>query len=166
MPDGLRLSRAPGSASRLERLAVLVATLGPVGRVPVAPGTAGSAVAALFLWVVPLPAPAHAAWLAAVVVVGTWAAHRAAPALGAKDPGAIVIDEVAGMTLTMLTVPITPATLVTGFLLFRAFDVVKPPPARASQAIPGGVGVVIDDLVAGLYAFLALAAVRVVLGWP
>jgi phosphatidylglycerophosphatase A len=100
----------------------------------------------------------------AVTAIGTWAAQRAEPLLGGKDPGAIVIDEVAGMTLSVLVVPLTPAVLVLGFLLFRVFDVLKPPPARESQRLPGGVGVMIDDVIAGLYA-LGLLAIGVWLGW-
>jgi phosphatidylglycerophosphatase A len=101
------------------------------------------------------------------VVVGTWAAHRAERAIGGgKDPGAIVIDEVAGMTLSVIAFPLTPAVLLAGFVLFRVFDVVKPPPARESQRIKGGVGVMIDDLIAGLYALAIIALSRWLLGWP
>jgi phosphatidylglycerophosphatase A len=86
--------------------------------------------------------------------------------IGRKDPGLIVIDEIAGMTLSVLLVPLTPAVLLAGFVLFRVFDVVKPFPAGWSQEIPGGAGVMIDDLIAGLYALAVLAGSRWVLGWP
>ena len=85
-------------------------------------------------------------------------------ALGTKDPGAIVVDEVAGMTISVLAVPLTPAVLVTGFVLFRIFDVVKPFPVGASQRLGGGVGVMIDDVIAGIYALILLLVVRR-LGW-
>jgi phosphatidylglycerophosphatase A len=100
-----------------------------------------------------------------VSVIGVWAAHRAGRVLGGKDPGAIVIDEVAGMALSVLPFPLTLGTVVSAFVLFRVFDIVKPFPARASQRLAGGLGVVADDLIAGLYALAVLALARYALGW-
>ena len=97
---------------------------------------------------------------------GTWAAGRAERVLGAKDPGQIVIDEVAGMTLTVLVAGTGAAAVVVGFLLFRLFDVVKPFPAGASQRLRGGLGVMTDDLIAGLYGLVVLAVLRATVGWP
>lgn len=105
-------------------------------------------------------------FLAAVVLAGTWAAHRAERRLGTKDPGAIVIDEVAGMTLTVAPFALTPAVLLVGFVLFRIFDVTKPFPARGSQRFVGGIGVMVDDLIAGLYALTVIVIGRTVLAWP
>ena len=102
----------------------------------------------------------------AVTVAGTWAAHRAERAIGVKDPGVIVIDEVAGMTLSVVPFVLTPAVLAVGFVLFRIFDVTKPFPARGSQRITGGVGVMVDDLIAGLYALLVIVIGRAVFAWP
>jgi phosphatidylglycerophosphatase A len=99
-----------------------------------------------------------------VTAMGTWAADAAERALDVKDPGAIVIDEVAGMTLSVLLVPPTPAVLLVGFLLFRVFDIVKPFPANASQRLRGGAGVMADDLIAGAYALVLLLLARR-LGW-
>ena len=99
-----------------------------------------------------------------VTIVGTWAAHHAERALGGKDHGAIVIDEVAGMTLSVLAVPRRPWVLIAGFFLFRLFDIVKPFPARSSQRLRGGVGVMIDDLIAGAYALGVLALTRKIIG--
>jgi phosphatidylglycerophosphatase A len=133
----------------------------------VAPGTAGSAVAVLVLWLVPFSRSGVLLFLVAVTLVGTWAAHRAERLLGgAKDPGAIVIDEVAGMTLTVAPFALTPAVLVVGFVLFRIFDVTKPFPARASQHIAGGIGVMVDDLIAGLYALVVIVIGRAIFAWP
>jgi phosphatidylglycerophosphatase A len=132
----------------------------------VAPGTVGSAAAALLLGLVPFSRPGLLLFFVAVTLGGTWAAHRAEPLLGGKDPGAIVIDEVAGMTLAVLAFPLTPAVLAVGFVFFRLFDVVKPFPARASQRLPGGAGVMVDDLIAGLYALGALALLRAAVRWP
>jgi phosphatidylglycerophosphatase A len=140
-----------------------VATAGGVGYAPLAPGTAGSLLAALVLWLVPFSRPGLVLFFVAVTVAGLWAAGRAERALGSKDPGPIVIDEVAGMALTALASPLTPATLAVGFLLFRLFDIVKPPPARAIQRWPGGPGIMADDLVAGLYALAVLVLARTLL---
>ena len=114
----------------------------------------------------PFSRPSLVVFLVAVTVAGTWAAHRAERVIGTKDPGAIVIDEVAGMTLAVGPFVLTPAVLAVGFVLFRIFDVTKPFPAGASQRITGGVGVMVDDLIAGLYALLVIVVGRAVLAWP
>ena len=114
----------------------------------------------------PFSRPSLVVFLVAVTVAGTWAAHRAERVIGTKDPGAIVIDEVAGMTLAVAPFVLTPAVLAVGFVLFRIFDVTKPFPAGASQRITGGVGVRVDDLIAGLYALLVIVVGRAVLAWP
>ena len=155
-----------GTATVLDRLALLIATAFGAGYSPIAPGTAGSAVAVLILWLVPFSRLGLVLFLVAVVVVGTWAADVAERRLGGKDPSAIVIDEVAGMTLSVVAFPLTPGVLLVGFVLFRIFDVIKPPPAGQSQRFRGGIGVMIDDLIAGLYALAILAVSRAVLGWP
>jgi phosphatidylglycerophosphatase A len=77
-----------------------------------------------------------------------------------------VIDEVAGLTLALLAVPRTLPVVVVAFLLFRIFDVVKPFPARPAERLPGGLGVVLDDLVAGLYTLIVLLALSLGTGWP
>ena len=105
-------------------------------------------------------------FLLAVLAAGTWAADEAERLLEKKDPGVIVIDEVAGMTVSVLAVPRTAAVLLTAFVLFRIFDVVKPFPANVSQRIGGGVGVMADDLIAGAYALAVVLLARAVLGWP
>jgi phosphatidylglycerophosphatase A len=137
-----------------------------VGWIPVAPGTAGSALAVLVLWQVPFSRAGLGVFFVVVMLAGTWAAHQAERVLGLKDPGAIVIDEVAGMTLSVLAFPLTLPVLAAGFVLFRLFDVTKPFPARASQRVPGGLGVMVDDLIAGLYAAIVLALLRAVTHWP
>ena len=129
-----------------------------------APGTVASALTAAALWLLQLSPLALGGLVLLVTVVGTWAADEAERALGRKDPGAIVVDEVAGMIVSVLGVPLTLPVLATGFLLFRVFDVVKPFPANVSQRLGGGVGVMIDDLIAGVYA-LALVLVGRALGW-
>lgn len=136
------------------------------GYSPVAPGTAGSALAVLILWGVPFSRAGLVVFLVLVTAGGTWAAHRAERLIGTKDPGVIVIDEVAGMTLSVLALPLTLPVLAAAFLLFRVFDVLKPFPARASQSLAGGLGVMIDDLIAGLYALAAVLVLRALVSWP
>jgi phosphatidylglycerophosphatase A len=147
-------------------LARVIATAFGAGYSPIASGTAGSAVAVLILWLVPFSLAGIVVFFVAVTIIGTWAAHVVEAAVGDKDPGIIVVDEVAGMTLSVLVLPLTLPVLLAGFLLFRIFDVVKPFPAGRLQALRGGVGVMIDDLFAGLYALLVLLVVRAVTGWP
>ena len=100
-----------------------------------APGTVGSVFAALIIWLLPFSRAGLVLFFIVVTVAGTWAAHRAERLLGGKDPGAIVIDEIAGMTLAVLPFPPTLAVLAAGFVLFRIFDVTKPFPAHASQQL-------------------------------
>lgn len=154
------------SLTTVQRLALLIATVGGVGHVPFAPGTVASALTALALAVLSPSRSVLVVVVVAVVLIGTWASQDAERSLGGKDPGAIVIDEVAGMALSVLALPLTPGVLVAGFVLFRVFDIGKPYPANALQRLPGGVGVMIDDLVAGLYALLLLLAARALVGWP
>ena len=163
---GGRSSVAPAQVSGLDRVALAIATGGGAGYAPVAPGTVGSAITALVLWCLPWSRSALVMFLIVVVLAGVWASQRAERVLADKDPGAIVIDEVAGMTVSVVALPLTWPVLVTGFVLFRIFDVVKPFPAGASQRVTGGVGVMIDDLIAGAYALGGVALARWVLGWP
>lgn len=144
----------------------MLATALGAGHAPLAPGTVASAVTAVLLWLVPFSMAGLVLFLLAVLVAGTWAAQRAERLIGGKDPGVIVIDEVAGMTISVLLVPRTLGVLAVAFLLFRVFDVVKPFPAYQSQRITGGVGVMIDDVIAGLYALGVLLALGALVGWP
>jgi phosphatidylglycerophosphatase A len=78
----------------------------------------------------------------------------------------IVIDEVAGMMLSVLALPRTVGVLLVAFFCFRALDIVKPFPASEAQSLPGGLGVMVDDLIAGAYTLLLLVASRALFGWP
>jgi phosphatidylglycerophosphatase A len=148
------------------RAAFIIATAFGAGYSPIASGTAGSAVALVILWLVPFTRTGLIVFFLAVMFVGTWAAEVVEAAVGDKDPGVIVIDEVAGMTLSVLLLPLTWQVLLVGFMLFRIFDVVKPFPAGRLQSLRGGVGVMIDDLFAGLYALIVLLVLRALTGWP
>jgi phosphatidylglycerophosphatase A len=146
--------------------ATMVATFFGVGRLHPGPGTWGSAATVLLWglvarWIAPGWQPWAAALLAlAAILVGIPAATRVARASGGKDPQFVVIDEVAGQLITLIAAPITWQSLLLGFILFRAFDIVKPPPVRQLERLPEGVGIVVDDVGAGLYA---LAVMQVVL---
>jgi phosphatidylglycerophosphatase A len=137
-----------------QRTLVGVATVGPCGFAPIAPGTAGSAAGLLVFWAVRATGSlwVEIAVLVAVTAVGVVAASAAESHYQRQDPGVVVIDEVAGMLLTLLAVPVGFTGAVVGFLAFRLFDISKPVPARQAERLPGGWGIMTDDLVAGLYA--------------
>jgi phosphatidylglycerophosphatase A len=147
-------------------VAFALASVGGAGYAPVASGTVGSFVAVVALWLIPFDRWALLWTFLAVTAIGVWAGGRVERLVGVKDPGVIVIDEVAGMFLSVLTLPRTIPVLLTGFVLFRLFDVWKPFPARESQSLPGGVGVMLDDLIAGFYALVLVLGARAVFGWP
>ena len=136
------------------QLARWIATAGGLGYAPLAPGTVACVPVALAVWWLQ---PSDAALLVAtavVALVGVWAAGREERRVGAKDPRAIVVDEVAGMLIACCGNPRTLPWVLGLFLAFRVFDVLKPFGINRLQDLPGGVGVVADDLVAGLYASL------------
>jgi phosphatidylglycerophosphatase A len=171
--------------SARDYLALAIATCG-VGYLPLAPGTWGSllAVGVYFF--------AHIAFLNphidtpaavtsyvfvtgelvtifAVTVVGIWAASRTERVLKIKDPGKVVVDEVAGQSIALLAVPLStehlwPVWMLVAFILFRFFDIVKPYPARKFESLHGGLGIMADDVVAGVYAAIVVA-IAVVISW-
>ncbi len=142
----------------LNRLALLVASFGYVGRSPVAPGTAGSAAAlALFAAVRLTGSPAlEAGVIVVIAAIGVWSATLTERQLGVHDPGVVVIDEVAGMLITLAFMPLRWAGVVAGFVVFRLFDIIKPYPCARAEGLPGGWGIVADDVLAGVYANLVL----------
>lgn len=145
--------------ARLRKAGVLaVATGGFAGFFPLAPGTVGSAVASLFLWGVPtIPLWAHVLLAVALLVAGAWACDKVNQILGVVDASPIVIDEIVGILITMIGIPLTGYWIVCGFVLFRFFDVVKLPPANVFDSrVKNGWGVMLDDVVAGIYANLLL----------
>jgi phosphatidylglycerophosphatase A len=91
-----------------------------------------------------------------VTLIGIPAATRVARASAAKDPQFVVIDEVAGQIVALIAVPLAWKTLLTGFILFRIFDIIKPPPVRQLERLPEGTGIVLDDVAAGIFAFLGM----------
>src|SRR4029077_10001775 len=103
-----------------------------------------------------LPPWGFAAATAVLAGLAIWISGLAARSMGLKDPRPVVIDEAAGLFVTLLYLPAAPATYAGGFVLFRLMDILKPFPARRSEGLPGGWGIVVDDLIAGVYANCAL----------
>lgn len=149
-------STQPAPSAFATTLAKFLATGFGAGYSPVAPGTAGTLVAVPIAMLMPGGFFAQAVFIAVVIAVAIWSAHAAAPTFGLKDPGHIVSDEIAGYLLTVAMLPAGWKLWVAGFLAFRLFDIVKPPPCRRLEALPGGLGIVADDLMAGLYANFSL----------
>jgi phosphatidylglycerophosphatase A len=151
----MALERSEGGLARLQ---VLLATVFGIGYAPVAPGTFGSIPGVALAWCLHAAGGSAAVFTGFVVVtlVGFSVAGGAARSLGAKDPGPVVVDETAGQMLTLWLVVPTPGALALGFFLFRLFDVWKPFPARRLESLPGGSGIMADDLAAGVYANLVL----------
>jgi phosphatidylglycerophosphatase A len=142
----------------MHRLGLLIASAGYVGYAPFAPGTFGSA-AGLVVFVAVRASGStvvELAVIATLTAVGVWSANVFERYIGAKDPGPVVIDEVVGMLITLALLPVTPLGVLAGFILFRALDVVKPWPASRFESLPGGVGVMADDVMAGLYGNLLM----------
>jgi phosphatidylglycerophosphatase A len=143
----------------MRKAVLLVATGAGSGYSPYVPGTVGSGVGLLlYALILSLPLSGHVLTgvLSAVALLtalaGTWAAGSAEALFGRKDDRRITIDEIAGMLIALVALPVRPEAAASAFLIFRLLDVVKPPPARAAERLPGGVGVMADDLVAGAYA--------------
>ena len=140
----------------MRAVAVAIATAGHTGWFPVAPGTIGSAVGVVLWWALRAAGATLAVELAvaaALFVAGAWAATETERALGVTDPGPVVIDEVMGMCVTLIAAPLSWPAAIAGFVLFRVFDIVKPPPARRLERLRGGWGIMADDLAAAVYAW-------------
>jgi phosphatidylglycerophosphatase A len=139
-----------------------VATFFGIGRMRPGPGSWASAATTLLWFAVAHSVPAS--WrtglccglAALVVLIGIPAATRVARAAGLEDPQFVVIDEVAGQLLSLIGVPLSWKSLLTGFILFRVFDTTKPPPIRQLERIPEGAGIVLDDVAAGICALIVM----------
>jgi phosphatidylglycerophosphatase A len=144
------------------RWSSLVATFFGIGYLRPGPGSWGSAATVVLWWLlsrfVPQNCQSAVAFALSVLVVaiGIPAATHVARATGIKDPQFVVIDEVAGQLIAFIAVPITWKSLLLGFILFRGFDIVKPPPVRQFERLPEGTGIVVDDVAAGLYALAVM----------
>jgi len=142
--------------------ATLTATFFGIGHLHPGPGTWSSA-ATVLLWATVshalspnLRTPAAIALAILITLVGIPAATRVARASATKDPQFVVIDEVAGQLIALIAVPLAWQTFLAGFILFRVFDILKPPPVRQLEQLPEGIGIVLDDVAAGLYALVVM----------
>ena len=165
-------SPTSGPTGARRGLILAIATAGGAGYAPIAPGTFGSAVGVAVFFAL---APAGIGWIALVAVallgIGVWAAEQAERVFGRKDDGRIVIDEVVGQVLALAPLAALapglrrhPGLLLLGFLVFRLLDIWKPGPVRrAERGFPGGLGVMLDDVLAGLLAATAMLAAGVAL---
>jgi phosphatidylglycerophosphatase A len=136
-----------------------IATLGFIGYLPIAPGTFGTFAALLFFAFLKPSIPVHISLIILVTALGVIASSMAEKMLNEKDSSHIVIDEFAGYALSVLLLPHTLSSLVVSFLLFRFFDILKPLPIRwIERTLPGGFGIMADDLVAGIYTNVVIRA--------
>ncbi|MGA1791863.1 MAG: phosphatidylglycerophosphatase A [bacterium] len=137
---------------------ILATGLG-VGYLPICPGTFGSfAAIGVYALIIKWNIPLQVGIILAIFLLGVWVAHQAEILWGRKDPGPVVIDEIVGYLITMGFIPFSTVKAVLGFFLFRAFDILKPFPIRRLEGIPGGWGIMTDDVLAGLYAAIVLRA--------
>ncbi|MGH7409029.1 MAG: phosphatidylglycerophosphatase A family protein [Candidatus Methylomirabilales bacterium] len=153
------MGREGGSRSRADRLLLVVVTAGGLGYAPLGPGTVGSLLALGLAWGL-AEWGAGATFLVALACAALTAllAGRAEALLGRRDPPAVILDEIAGMLLATVALPRHWAFAAAAFGCFRLLDIWKPLGIRRAQALPGGVGILADDLLAGLYTNLLLQA--------
>ena len=145
---------------------MLIATGFYSGYLPKAPGTWGSLVGlALFYALHTLTLPVYLAAAAAVFIIGVFVAGEAEKIMDRRDPGLVVIDEIVGMLVTLAAAPATPLIMLLGFVLFRVFDILKPfPISLIDRRFHGGFGIMLDDIVAGIYSLILLQlAIRFIL---
>ncbi len=150
----------------MNQLIMALATGFYIGMIPKAPGTWGS-LAALLPWFLlkDLPLPAYLIVLATVFVLGFFVSGSAEKILDRPDAGPIVIDEILGMFVTLTLAPPHPAAWILGFILFRIFDIFKPfPVSWFDQRVHGGIGIMMDDVIAGLYALASLQLLWFIIG--
>ena len=150
------------SATRKSRASWMLATFFGVGYLRPGPGTYASAITVVLWWAMSrfiAPAwliPAAVIASAAITLLGIPPSTTVARESGQKDPGFLVIDEVAGQMIALIGVPLAWKYLLAGFILFRGFDIIKPFPLRRLERLPGGTGIMMDDVGAGVYALLLL----------
>jgi phosphatidylglycerophosphatase A len=137
---------------------MLIATGFYSGYLPKAPGTWGSLMGLLIFFLLhTLSLGIYLAVVAGIFLIGTFAAGEAEKIMDHQDPGLVVIDEITGMLVTMTAVPATPLAMALGFVLFRIFDIWKPFPVNFfDQRFHGGLGIMLDDIVAGIYSLIIL----------
>jgi phosphatidylglycerophosphatase A len=154
----------------MSNLAKIISTAFGVGYFPLAPGTMGSLAALIVYWISPeITAIQLAMIILGISALGIYTAtiteREMKNKLGQErgiDPGIVVIDEVIGMLIALLFVPKTALFLIAAFIFFRIFDITKPYPIRQMERFPGGWGIVLDDVIAGIYANIAIQLGRII----
>jgi len=160
----------PGSRGQRTRWAWLVGTLFGIGHLPAGPGTWASAATVLLWWFLStFVSSTHLviyglAITCAIIAIGIPASTVVARESGVKDPGFVVIDEVAGQMIPLIIAPVRWKYLLVSLILFRCFDILKPPPLRMLERLPDGVGIMFDDVGAGVYALMILVVLMKL--WP
>jgi phosphatidylglycerophosphatase A len=150
-------------AGPLDKLALILSSCFGFGLIPVAQGTFGTLAGIPLAMALARVGPMAAAYLLFFfVLLSIWTSGRSARALEKDDPAEVVIDETAGLLLTLFLLPATGFNLCLGFILFRLFDILKPFPIRRLEKVEGGAGIVLDDLLAGTYANLCIRFVTLV----
>ncbi len=152
----------------MRRLALFISTFGYVGYAPIAPGTAGSAAGLVVFYAVRSTGSVaiEAGLIVALFLLGIWSATEAEHHFGGEDPSAVVLDEVMGMLITLFMLPVNPAGVFVGFLIFRVLDVIKPFPSAQFERLQGGLGVMADDGMAAIYGNLAMRGLLFIApGW-
>jgi phosphatidylglycerophosphatase A len=147
----------------MNQMIIAIATGCYVGKLPKAPGTWGSAAAFVpWFFIREFSLPIYLTIIAALFIVGFFAAGSAEKIMDQPDPGCIVIDEIVGMLIALTFVPDQPAAWLLAFILFRIFDIWKPfPVSWFDRHIHGGLGIMLDDVMAGVYALVCLQIIRV-----
>lgn len=157
--------KSPNSLNAFEKVGYWMSIGFGLGLIPVAPGTFGSLLGPPLVWIVQTRIPGYGIQAMIGVVLfflGVRVCDVGARVLGRKDPGAVVFDEIVAFFVVFAMIPVTWRSAILGFLLFRLFDISKPWPVKRLEKLPGGWGVMVDDLMAGLYAGLCLV---VILNW-
>jgi phosphatidylglycerophosphatase A len=140
----------------------MIASVFYIGYLPIAPGTLGSLAALALYYFICNNTIIMSAVILIAIILGFMTAGKVEKLFGEKDPGEIIIDEFAGMLISLYRMPPTMGYVVTGFLLFRFFDIVKPRPIRNLEKLKGSLGIMSDDLVAGVYTNMALQVVYII----
>lgn len=147
-----------------KRLTIFLATGAYTGKFPIAPGTVGTLVGIPVCFALSYAGPFKLQLSMVLLLAGIWVADRMEKITGAKDPGCVVIDEIAGFVVTMAGVSLTPFNIIGGFLLFRFFDILKPfPVGYLEEYFDGGPGIMLDDIAAGVMANVCLQIIAILL---
>jgi len=157
------MTRIEIRSKRIDFVALAIATCG-VGYLPLAPGTFGSLVGVGIFWLLVRVNPlVIIVAILAVTFAGIWAGSRVEQVSGRKDPGKVVVDEVAGQMIALFPLTLfgrwSTGAVILSFILFRFFDIVKPYPANRLQDLDGGMGIMFDDLVAGVYGAVVVSII-------